>query len=287
MRDWDGRGLVSTEWLGSHLSEPDLRIFDATVHLRPADPGPFLVESGRADYLAGHLPGAAFLDLAHDLSDASSRLNFTRLATDITADVLASAGVGLGTRVVTYSSTTPMWATRLWWILRSCGFQDAAVLDGGLVKWKAEGRMVETGVRRYPPDTFPVRPQADMWADRSEVLAAVDDGRICTISALPPGIYTGADGTSWGRKGHIKGSHNVPFDTLLHDDGTYRSDAELRALFGSVGAFGSSRTLCYCGGGISATMDALALVRLGHPSVAVYDGSMAEWARDVALPMEF
>lgn len=91
---------------------------------------------------------------------------------------------------------------------------------------------------------------------------------------------------SYGRKGHIKGSRNVPYASLLNADGTYRNEAELRALFSATGALEKPRVICYCGGGISATMDALALTRLGHPSVAVYDGSMAEWSRDPDMPME-
>lgn len=286
MQKLDGRGLVSTDWLAAHLYDRDLRVFDVTMHLIPATPGPFLVESGRAGHEAGHVPGAAFLDLANDLSDQHSSLKFTRPTVDALARAFAAAGVGSDTLVVTYSTTTPMWATRVWWMLKACGFDNAAVLDGGLAKWKAEGRPVEAGTRAYPPAEFTPTPKAGAWADKAEVLAAIDDDRLCIVNALPASIHRGDDATSWGRKGHITGSRNIPFETLLNADGTYRSDTELRALFESVGAFGKERAICYCGGGISATMDALALVRLGHPSVGVYDGSMAEWARDPALPME-
>lgn len=287
MADWDGRGLVSTGWLQDHLGDPNLRIFDVTVHLRPATPGPYTVESGRSDYEAGHIPGAAFVDLGRDLSDRGSGLNFTHLPASELARALAAAGVGDGDRVVAYSTTSPMWATRFWWMLRATGFETAAVLDGGFGAWVAEGRPVETGAKAYPPaPRLTLRDEPGAWADKAEVLAAIGDGGVCTINALSPSVHRGDGATNYGRKGHIKGSVNVPYAALLDAGGRFRSEAELKPLFEAVGAFGKPRAICYCGGGISATMDALALTRLGHPDVAVYDGSMSEWSRDPEMPME-
>ena len=287
MPSFDGRGLVSTDWLAANLADPALRIFDVTVHLRAPPPAPYRIESGRPDYEAGHVPGAAFLDLGRDLSDPASPLPFTMPSLSGFTAALGEAGVGPASRVVAYSTTTPMWATRLWWMLRASGFDAAAVLDGGLAKWRAEGRPLETGARRYPrvePSTLAARPGA--WAEKAAVLAAVGDGGVCTINALSPSAHSGEGATNYGRKGHIAKSRNVPYATLLNPDGTYRDNAELQPLFEAVGALNRPRVICYCGGGISATMDALALVRLGHPSVAVYDGSMSEWSRDPAMPME-
>ena len=286
MNDWDGRGLVSTDWLAGHLADPSLRLFDATVHLRPSPSGPYRVESGLADYQAAHIFGAAFADLATALSDTASTLMFTMPSAERLAEALGAAGVSAGTRVVVYSATSPMWATRLWWMLRACGFDDAAVLDGGLAKWRAEGRPLETGARTYPPARLNLTASPDAWADKAAVLAAVGDGAVCTINALSPSAHSGEAAINYGRKGHIAGSRNVPYAALLDADGAYRSDEDLRALFTAVGALERPRVICYCGGGISATMDALALTRLGHPSVAVYDGSMSEWSRDPAMPME-
>lgn len=205
MSGWDARGLVSTDWVAAHLTDPDVRIFDATVHLRPATPGPYVVESGRADYEAGHVPGAAFLDLARDLSDTTSPLGFTRLKGQALAEALGAAGIGPGVKVVCYSTSTPMWATRLWWILRSAGVADVAVLDGGFARWVAEGRPVETPVRTYPAASAVVTERADAWADRDAVLAAIDDGAVCTINALSAGVHSGEAAMNYGRKGHIKG----------------------------------------------------------------------------------
>lgn len=286
MTGWDGKGLVSTDWLAQHLKDPDLRLFDVTVHLRPATPGPYRIESGLADYEVAHIPGAAFLDLARDLSDPNSKLSFTRPPIGDLARALGNAGVARGKRVIAYTSTTPMWATRLWWMLRASGFDDVAVLDGGLAKWTKEGRPTETTPRHYPKTELSLTARPGAWADKDEVLASVGDGAVCTINALSPSVHSGESAMNYGRKGHIKGSRNVPYAALLKEDGTWRDDAELRKLFADVGALERPHVICYCGGGISATMDALALTRLGHPSVAVYDGSMSEWSRDPNLPME-
>lgn len=285
MTDWDGRGLVSTAWLSEHLADPGLRLFDVTVRLLPKVPGPYEIVSGRAAYEEAHIPGAGFLDLMADLSDTDSAIPFMMPAVEHLAAKLGAAGIGLDNRVVLYSWPTPMWATRLWWMLRACGFDSVAVLDGGLDKWRAEGRPLESGSRQYPPATLTLAARPGAWADRHDVLAAIDDGAVCTINALSPATFQGTSESSYGRKGHITGSRNVPYETLLAADGSFRPDAELRPLFEAVGAFERPRVICYCGGGISATMDALVLTRLGHPAVAIYDGSMWEWARDPSLPM--
>ena len=285
MSEWDGRGLVSTDWLAAHLDDPDLRLFDATVRLVPKVPGPYEVVSGRAAYQDAHIPGAGFLDLMADLSDPDSPIPFMMPTVERLAARLGAAGISRGSKIVVYSWPTPMWATRLWWMLRSSGIDTVAVLDGGLNKWRAEGRALEAGPRHYPPASLSLTARPGAWADKHDVLAAIDDGAVCTINALSPATFQGTSESSYGRKGHITGSQNVPYEALLQADGSFRPDAELRPLFAAVGAFERPRVICYCGGGISATMDALALTRLGHPDIAIYDGSMWEWANDPALPM--
>ena len=278
--------LVTTAWLAAHLDDADLRIYDATVHLRPATPGPYTIESGHADYRAAHIPGAAFLDLAQDLCDHDSSLPFTMPKAAQLNDALSRAGLGNEHRVVLYSTTTPMWATRLWWMLRASGHTAVQVLDGGMGKWRAEGRPVSTGAASYPPAKFHAAPQPDRWADQAQVLAAIGDGDVCTINALASAVHSGSAEMNYGRKGHIKGSVNVPYASLVGADGAFHAEDTLRAAFAGVAALTRPRVICYCGGGISATMDALALTVLGHGNVAVYDGSMSEWVRDENLPME-
>lgn len=286
MNEWDGKGLVSTAWLAENLNDPALRIFDATVHLRPSKAGPYTIESGLADYETGHVPGAAFIDLIKDLSDTSSKFAFTMPSADHLAQGFGAAGIARGTRVVVYSTTTPMWATRAWWMLRSMGFEDVAVLDGGFGKWKSEGHAVASGHESYSPATLSLSADTSAWADKQAVLDAIGDKAVCTINALSPDVFSGESAMSYGRKGHITGSKNVPYAALLNSDGTFKSADELRPLFDVTGALKHARIICYCGGGISATMDALALTRLNAKNIAVYDGSMSEWCRDPDLPME-
>jgi thiosulfate/3-mercaptopyruvate sulfurtransferase len=277
--------LVSTDWLAQRLGSTDLRIFDCTVHLRPAKPGPYVIESGRADYKRTHIPGAAFLDLGNDLSDPDSALRFTLPDPAALMAAFGLAGIGTKHTIVLYSSTLPMWATRVWWMLRGAGHPRALVLDGGLAKWRAEARVVEAGESRHLAARFDASPKPGVWADKHEVLAAIGNSAVCTVNALSPALHTGVSEVNYGRKGHIRGSVNVPYASLIREDGTYRSRDELGAAFGAVGATKVPRVICYCGGGISATMDALALLLLGHPDVAVYDGSMSEWVSDPSLPM--
>lgn len=279
--------LVSTAWLAGELAAPDLRILDASVflHMNPEGQG-YTPESGRAKFAAGHVPGARFVDLIDEFSDPDNPVRFMMPTPERFCGLAAALGVGDDSRVVVYSTGSPMWATRLWWMFRSVGFERCAVLDGGYAKWVREGRPTSTDVAPVVPARLTPRPRAGLWADRDEVLAAMDDPAVCTINALSPVVYSGERNT-YGRAGHIPGSVNVFYDTLLDpQEGTFLPPDRLRPLFEAVGAFGRPRVICYCGGGISATMDALALLQSGHRDVAVYDGSMWEWVSDPALPLK-
>jgi thiosulfate/3-mercaptopyruvate sulfurtransferase len=278
--------LVGTEWLATNLGAPDLRIFDVTVFLHPnPEGGGYRVESGRDRFREGHIPGSVFLDLIEELSAPGSRLPFTMPPPELSAKKLGAAGIGADSRVVAYSTGSVMWATRLWWMLRSLGFDRAAVLDGGFAKWVREGHPVTREVSTYPPANMPMSPRPSLWADLSEMRQVAAEGRPCTINALSPEVYRGEKNV-YGRPGHIPKSHNVFYDSLLDpESGTFRRIAELRERFASTGAIASPRVVTYCGGGISATMDALALTLLGHTNVAVYDGSMSEWVRHPELPL--
>src|SRR5882672_6744023 len=217
----DPRALIDTATLAASasLGDPSLRVFDCTTWLDPAPAGsaePYIAAPGRKTFEDGHVPGADFLDLQGEFSDTGTHLHFMMPSVARLEAAFGRHGIGPGTRVVLYSIGTMMWATRFWWMLRSLGFDDAAVLDGGLDKWKAEGRPFETGAPRgYPAATL------------------VDPA--------------------------TKG-----FTTL----------ADAAAKFAAQGVSKDKRTICYCGGGISATIDLFLLHQLGHDDITLYDASM-------------
>jgi thiosulfate/3-mercaptopyruvate sulfurtransferase len=279
--------LIDTATLEKRLGEPGLRILDCTTHLIPDPKTTYQVVPGRADFEKGHIPGAQFVDIQRDVSDNSHRLRFMVPSAEQVAAAMSRLGVGEGTQVVLYSTTTPQWATRLWWLLRIFGFDDAAVLDGGFQKWSREGRPVETGpARSAPPAKFAVRAERPLMVGKDQVLRAIGEAGVCTLNALSPEQHAGTGGNTYGRPGRIKGSVNVPAAQLI-DPATsaFLPAAELRRRFDRVGAFDRD-VITYCGGGIAASADAFALVMLGHPNVKLYDASMSEWANDPSLPME-
>lgn len=285
----DGRTLLSAAQLAERILDPDLRIFDCSVHLVPDPPRTYRIVSGREDWLRARLPRAGFLDLQTDLSDASARLNFTMPEPRRAAVAFGLAGVVDAATIVLYASTHPMWATRVWWMLRSLGVE-SMILDGGLGAWQRNGGEIQTGAFHHPNGVLTGEPRPGLWADREAVLATTDSASsssasTCTINALSPSMYRGDGDRHYGRPGHITGSVNVPYAALFEPETLEYRDADtLRAHFDAVDAF-DRRVICYCGGGISATCDALALTLLGHEDVRVYDGSMSEWVRDPALPL--
>jgi thiosulfate/3-mercaptopyruvate sulfurtransferase len=279
--------LISTEDLARQLGAPALRVFDCTTYLKPGPDGRYIAESGRANYDKGHIPGTAYLDLGAELSDQTSKLRFTLPPLEELTKVLAAKGVGHGTFVVLYSHASPVWATRIWWMLRAIGFDDAAILDGGLDKWKAEGRPLSTDPTTHPPATLTLRARPELFVDKNDIKEAIGKPGTLTLNALSLDQHKGTGGVTYGRPGRIAQSSCVPAASLFGPDKVLKPIAELRAAFEGVGASADKRVLVYCGGGIAATLDAFVLTAiLGHKNVSVYDNSMQEWSNDASLPME-
>ena len=283
--------VISTDELARRLGAPAVRVFDCTTYLQPRTDGQpgYISESGRANYDKGHIPGAAFLDLAADLSDTSSRLRYTLPALDTLAKAFAARGIGHGVHAVLYTHATPTWATRIWWMLRAVGFDDASILDGGLNRWKAENRPLETQETVHAPATLSLRARPDIFVDKNDMKAAIGVPEVLSLNALSHDQHKGTGGVTYGRAGRIAGSSCVPAASLFGPDKMLKPIAELRAAFESVGAAQDKdrRILVYCGGGIAASLDAFVLTAmLGHRNVAVYDNSMQEWSTDPSLPME-
>lgn len=278
--------LVSTGWLADNLGAPGLRVFDTTCFLVPDPKTTLRAESGRAVYEEGHVPGAGFLDITVDaFSDPAGAYRFTMPTPERLAEAFGDHGIGDDTAVVLYAGDNPSWATRFWWMLQVAGHDNAAVLDGGLPKWKAEGRPVETGVERHPAASLTAKPRPHLVVGRDGVLEALAGGA-CVVNALSPEQHRG-EGVHYGRPGRIAGSVNVASRALLDPrSGAFRPHAEIRAALEKAGALQAVRVVPYCGGGIAASVTAFWLTRLGHRNVALYDASLSEWVTDPSLPME-
>ncbi len=273
------------------MGRPGLRVFGCTTYLRPVPPesgDPYVPQPGRATFEEAHIPGAGFLDLQGEFSDHRTRLFFMMPPAEELGAAFGRYGIGEGTRVVLYSLGTMMWATRFWWMLRALGFDNAAVLDGGFDLWRAEGRPMETGPGQvYPPATFRAAPRPGLFVGKDAVRRAIGRDDTVTVNALPPEYFHGLEPSRYGRPGRVPGSVSVPAASLT-DPGThgFTSLADARATFERQGVTPDKRILCYCGGGISATVDLFLLHQLGYENLALYDGSMGEWARDETLPIE-
>jgi thiosulfate/3-mercaptopyruvate sulfurtransferase len=284
-------GLITSAELADIIDQPNLRLFDCTTYLEPAADGskvPYNVVPGRHTYEAGHIPNADFLDLQGEFSDQGTELRFMMPAVAQLEAAFGRHGIGANSRVVLYSIGTAMWATRFWWMLKSLGFDNVFVLDGGLDKWKAEGRAIESGpAKGYQPATFTAKPRSGYFVGKQDVLAAKDDRNTVVVNALGPQFHKGLEPSRYGRPGRIPGSCNVSAATLL-DPQTKAfvplADAEKR--FASQGITREKRVVAYCGGGISATIDLFLLYLLGYDNLTLYDGSMGEWAKDASLPIE-
>lgn len=282
--------LVEPEWLEARLEAPDMRVVDCTLHLSfDPETGARRSESGRSDWERAHIPRSVFADIQDDLSAANPEYPYQRPTPERFADTMEALGIGDDSRVVLYDGVGNSWAARVWWLLRSFGFDRAGILNGGWDRWSAEDRPVSTA---SPPDrdvTFTPEPRPELFVDKETVLEAIDDDSCSLVNALRPEDHTGTGLVKYSRPGRIPDSVNVPAigDEAIVDpvNNTYLPRATLRKRFADVGVIDSDRVITYCGGGIAASSAAFALHLLGRENVAVYDGSLAEWGR-TDLPME-
>ncbi|MGR3436911.1 MAG: 3-mercaptopyruvate sulfurtransferase [Shimia sp.] len=276
----DPRTLVSTDWLARHLGAPDLRVLDASWYLPDAGRDP------RAEYAAGHIPGARFFDV-DDVSDHRSDLPHMAPPPEKFASRMRALGVGDGHRVVVYDGAGLFSAARVWWLLRLMGKDDVAVLDGGLPKWRAEGRPLETATPQVRDRHMTTARRPALVRDVTQVAAAAKLGDHEIVDARAPARFRGdaPEPRPGLRAGHIPGARNVPFGTLLRKDGTMKDAATLRDLFEAASVDLGKPVIATCGSGVTAAVVALALARIGKWDAAIYDGSWSEWGRFDALPV--
>ena len=288
MSQVNSHALVETNWLEEHLDDTALCLLDCRVKLIPEDSGGFRLESGRPAWETGHIPGSGFVDFVTDLSDPYSDLPLMMPPAGQFADAMTRAGVSAHTRVILYDDFYNIWAARAWWMLRASGFDNAAVLNGGWHKWTQEGRPVSNRPAGPVQGQFVATPRPELMAGKQEVLEAIQTPSNCLLNALTAEDHAGTGGMiQYPRPGRIASSVNVSFYDLVDPEThAYLPAEQLREKFEAVGATGAQRVITYCGAGIAASSDAFVLTLLGLEDVAVYDGSLMEWAADASLPME-
>lgn len=278
----ESKWLVETEWLAARLDAPGLVVLDGSMHL------PTAKRDAKAEYLEAHIPGALYFDI-NDIADETSSLPHMLPSAAKFASRVKAMGIGDGMRVVVYDSEGLYSAARVWWMFRIMGHDDVAVLNGGLKKWKAEGRPLEDGT---PPPRgsrhFTARFHADLVRSADEVKALIGSPTTQIIDARAAARFEGSvpEPRAGLRSGHIPSSRNVPFTTLLNADGTLKSLDGLKKVFVDAGVDIDKPVVASCGSGVTAGVVAFALALLGRPNAAVYDGSWTEWGGDPALPIE-
>ncbi|HZT88789.1 MAG TPA: 3-mercaptopyruvate sulfurtransferase [Stellaceae bacterium] len=274
--------LVSTEWLAAHLDDPQLRVVDCSYK----QPG--IVPTARADYEAGHIPGAVFFDI-DDVAEPGTALPHMIPSAERFAAKMAERGIGNADRVVFYDTHGLSSAARGWWLLRLFGHDNAALLDGGLPKWRAEGRPLSGEPPAIPPRRFAARFNPALVRDKAALLANLETRRELVVDARAAGRFDGSAEETWPgrRRGHIPGSRNLPFDRVTDPQTRQVKDAEtLRALFAEAGIPLDRPIVTSCGSGVTACAVAFALHLVGHPGAAVYDGSWSEWGLPDGPPIE-
>lgn len=268
----DPKTLVSTDWLAVHLNDPDLRLLDASWHM------PATGRDARAEYEAAHIPGARFFDI-DAISDKRSALPHMAPPPEMFVSRLRAMGVGDGHQVVIYDASDVRSAFRAWWTFRLMGKTDVAVLDGGLAKWRAEGRPTEDVAPVLRDRHITVQRQAGLVRDVTQVAAASKLGDPQIVDARSPERFRGAvsEPRAGLRAGHIPGSRNLPFGRLFNPDGTMIAPDAIRAAFAEAGIDLARPVITSCGSGVTAAALSFALERAGHRDHSLYDGSWTEW----------
>jgi thiosulfate/3-mercaptopyruvate sulfurtransferase len=270
--------LVSTQWLAENLAQPGLVALDSSVFM------PSSGRDGRAEFLAAHIPGARFLDV-EELSDKANPAPHMLPSAEVFGQAMEALGVNRDDRIVVYDNSPIRTAARGWFMLRHFGAENVAILDGGLQKWAAEGRPMESG----EPASRRARFEA---AERAGEVVSLDDIRAglgtALIDARGKARFEGSepDPRPGVAAGHIPGARSLPFAALYKDDGTFRSRDEIAQTFAVAGVDPHAPFVAACGSGVTASSLIFAAHLLGNRATRLYDGSWSEWGADPSTPKE-
>lgn len=274
--------LVPTALVAEHLDDPFWVIVDCRYDL--AHPS-----RGEEQYLAAHVPGASYASLGHDLAGPSDGRNGRHPLPghDRMAATFGRLGIGSGSQVVAYDQGNSMYASRLWWMLRYMGHDAAAVLDGGFEKWLREGRPTRGGVETRQPAAFEGTPRPEMRVTANQVWAALGDPSMTLLDARAPSRYEGREEPLDRVAGHIPGARNHFFEWNLGPDGTFLPPETLRETFAAaLGGARPDQVTLYCGSGVTACHNLLAMERAGLTGMKLFPGSWSEWSADPDRPVE-